>query len=50
MVYGTRCVEARAQNESSSPLTFDWFILALDLLFAVGAIQAGPASTLRRTS
>ncbi|WP_345942240.1 ABC-three component system middle component 6 [Streptomyces sp. SID2888] len=40
----------RAQGENSTPLTFDWFVLALDLLFAVGAIRTGPANTLRRAS
>lgn len=32
----------------SSRVTFDWFLLALDLLFAVRAIDAA-AGTLRRT-
>jgi hypothetical protein len=40
----------RAQTEESTPLTFDWFVLALDLLFAVGAIRPGPANTLRRAT
>ncbi|MER6717656.1 MULTISPECIES: ABC-three component system middle component 6 [Streptomyces] len=40
----------RAQTEWSTPLTFDWFVLALDLLFAVGAIRSGPANTLRRAT
>ncbi|WP_416069436.1 ABC-three component system middle component 6 [Streptomyces sp. PA03-2a] len=40
----------RSKNEDSPPLTFDWFVLALDLLFAVGAIRTGPANTLRRAS
>ncbi|MFI8947591.1 MULTISPECIES: ABC-three component system middle component 6 [Streptomyces] len=40
----------RAQDENSTPLTFDWFVLALDLLFAVGAIRTGPANTLRRAT
>lgn len=42
--------QSRAQKEGSTPLTFDWFVLALDLLFAVGAIQTGPVNTLRRAS
>ncbi len=32
----------------SSRVTFDWFLLALDLLFAVGAVDAAEG-TLRRT-
>lgn len=40
----------RAQDENATPLTFDWFVLALDLLFAVGAIQTGPVNTLRRAT
>lgn len=40
----------RAQDENATPLTFDWFVLALDLLFAVGAIRTGPANTLRRAT
>ncbi|MFF8448623.1 ABC-three component system middle component 6 [Streptomyces leeuwenhoekii] len=40
----------RSQDEHSTPLTFDWFVLALDLLFTVGAIRTGPANTLRRAS
>ncbi|WP_088574289.1 ABC-three component system middle component 6 [Streptomyces sp. PgraA7] len=40
----------RSQDEGVTPLTFDWFVLALDLLFAVGAIRTGPANTLRRAA
>ncbi|WP_347813140.1 ABC-three component system middle component 6 [Streptomyces sp. BK205] len=40
----------RSEDEDSTPLTFDWFVLALDLLFAMGAIRTGPANTLRRAS
>ncbi|WP_399495377.1 ABC-three component system middle component 6 [Streptomyces sp. P9(2023)] len=40
----------RSQHADSTPLTFDWFVLALDLLFTVGAIRTGPANTLRRAS
>lgn len=29
----------RAKRESPSPLPFDWFILALSLLYAIGAID-----------
>ena len=29
---------ARAKNENASPLPFDWFIMALTLLYAVDAI------------
>lgn len=41
---------SRGQQENSTPLTFDWFVLALDLLFAMGAIRTGPANTLRRAT
>ena len=34
------CVRAlRSRRESASPLPFDWFILALSLLYAIGAID-----------
>ena len=29
----------RSRRESASPLPFDWFILALSLLYAIGAID-----------
>ena len=28
----------RYRDRSSAPLSFEWFVLALDLLFAIGAI------------
>jgi hypothetical protein len=31
--------KARASRSASSALTYDWFVLALDLLFALGAID-----------
>ncbi|WP_109107844.1 ABC-three component system middle component 6 [Azospirillum sp. TSO35-2] len=30
---------ARAQSADPAPVNYDWFILALDLLFTVGAIE-----------
>ncbi|WP_376770007.1 ABC-three component system middle component 6 [Actinomadura luteofluorescens] len=38
----------KSEDRDAPPLTFDWFVLALDLLYATGAIQHGPANTLRR--
>lgn len=29
----------RSRRENASPLPFDWFILALSLLYAIGAIE-----------
>ncbi len=29
----------RARRENSSPLTFDWFVLALSLLYAMSAVE-----------
>lgn len=40
----------RSRTEEYTPLTFDWFVLALDLLFAIGAIRTGPANTIRRAT
>lgn len=31
--------EFRTRNELASGVTFDWFILSLDLLFLVGAVE-----------
>ncbi|MDP3489783.1 MAG: hypothetical protein Q8R71_06570 [Phenylobacterium sp.] len=31
--------ELRAKRASASPLPFDWFILSLSLLYAIGAID-----------
>jgi hypothetical protein len=31
--------EAVAREEDRAPLRYDWFVLALDLLFLVGAIE-----------
>lgn len=42
--------QERSASDNSTPLTFDWFVLALDLLYAIGAIQLGPMDTLRRAS
>lgn len=29
----------RAAHPGSTPITFDWFILSLDLLYAMGAVE-----------
>lgn len=34
---GTRSL--RAERQSACPLSFDWFVLALSLLYAISAIQ-----------
>jgi hypothetical protein len=31
--------EARGKNLSAAPLSFDWFVLALNLLYAISAID-----------
>jgi len=31
--------EARGRNPGSAPLSFDWFVLALNLLYAIAAID-----------
>lgn len=31
--------EARGKNPSAAPLSFDWFVLALNLLYAISAID-----------
>jgi hypothetical protein len=31
--------EKRAESRFSTPLPFDWFVLSLSLLFAVGAVE-----------
>lgn len=31
--------EISAQNEHEFQISFDWFVLALDLLFAIGAVE-----------
>ena len=31
--------EARRRNPGSAPLSFDWFVLALNLLYAIAAID-----------
>lgn len=42
--------DIRAGNENSICFTFDWFILALDLLFAIGAIDQSGGQIERRTT
>ena len=31
--------EARGRNSSATPLSFDWFVLALNLLYAISAVD-----------
>jgi len=33
---------------STEPITFDWFVLSLDLLYALGAITLGPSDAIIR--
>jgi hypothetical protein len=44
----TRLKEWRAGNEFDQPLTFEWFQLALDMLYAMGLVDFD-GRTLRRT-
>lgn len=39
----------RAKRAGSSPLPFDWFLLALSLLFAIGAIDLNGDLLTKRT-
>ena len=39
----------RAKREGISPLPFDWFLLALSLLFAIGAIDLDGDLLTKRT-
>lgn len=34
-----RVQDLRSRRETTSPLPFDWFVLALSLLYAIGAID-----------
>lgn len=44
--------DVRGQNERSLQITFDWFVLALDLLFLMGAVEhvAGQVRMTGRTT
>lgn len=39
----------RSKREGASPLPFDWFILALSLLYAMGAIDLSEGLLIRRS-
>ncbi|MBX9661384.1 MAG: hypothetical protein K2X00_22740 [Nitrospiraceae bacterium] len=39
----------RSKREGASPLPFDWFILALSLLYAMGAIDLRDDMLIRRS-
>ena len=39
----------RAKREGISPLPFDWFLLALSLLFAIGAVDLDGDLLIKRT-
>ena len=41
--------EVRKQNESSLQISFDWFVLALDLLYLRGAIDTSSGQVQRLT-
>lgn len=42
---------ARSESvESYSPITYDWFVLSLDLLFMIGAIQIEQGRIRKQTS
>lgn len=37
-------------SRTTQPVTFDWFVLCLDFLFAIGAIEATSNGTVRAVS
>lgn len=45
-----RVLRLRSAREGSSPLTFDWFVLALSLLYAMGAIDHADGMVVRAGS
>lgn len=40
--------QARAERGNSAVLTFDWFVLALDLLYATGLVSLERGALVRR--
>jgi len=42
--------DVRSSTENPPGFTFDWFVLALDLLFAIGAIDQSGAQIEQRTA
>jgi hypothetical protein len=44
-----RVKEWRAERDFDQPITFGWFVLALDMLYALGLIEF-ESGTLRRTA
>lgn len=43
-----RYTRKRSRNEYATTVSFDWFILALDLLFAIGAVNLDEQGRLRK--
>lgn len=41
--------DRRVENTTLAPITYDWFVLALDLLFAINAITWSQGRLSRRT-
>lgn len=42
-----RVLGLRAKREGTSPLTFDWFVLALSLLYAMKAVELADGLVVR---
>lgn len=42
--------EARGKNPSATPLSFDWFVLALNLLYAISAVDQSNGIVRREAS
>lgn len=45
-----RVQKLRAARDGASPLPFDWFILALSLLYAMGAVELDDDVLVRRSA
>ncbi len=41
-------MQRRTQRDQQAPVTYDWFVLALDFLFAIGAIELDERTLIRR--
>lgn len=41
-------LHAREKAAYAAPISFEWFVLSLDMLYALGAIELEPAGVLRR--
>lgn len=41
-------VRARVDERTDNPVTFDWFVLSLDMLFALGLVRIGQFGVMQR--